>query len=75
LYVFISGLAMPRQNTEDSEVPQRRIAPNGYKLPTQLPEGIVVTDVCDKQWRIGKPIGLGGFGEIYLGNVTNSDVS
>ncbi|XP_077303035.1 back seat driver [Arctopsyche grandis] len=31
-----------------------------------LPPGEILTDVTQKQWRIGKPIGCGSFGEIYL---------
>ncbi|CAK1595028.1 unnamed protein product [Parnassius mnemosyne] len=31
-----------------------------------LPPGIVFTDVQLKKWRIGKPIGRGSFGRIYL---------
>lgn len=31
-----------------------------------LPSGIIFTDVLQKQWRIGKPIGRGSFGRIYL---------
>lgn len=31
-----------------------------------LPPGIVFTDVLQKKWRIGKPIGRGSFGRIYL---------
>ncbi|KAL0810438.1 hypothetical protein ABMA28_010577 [Loxostege sticticalis] len=31
-----------------------------------LPPGIVFSDVQQKKWRIGKPIGRGSFGRIYL---------
>ncbi|XP_072933903.1 uncharacterized protein [Epargyreus clarus] len=31
-----------------------------------LPPGIVFSDVLQKKWRIGKPIGRGSFGRIYL---------
>ncbi|CAH0718511.1 unnamed protein product, partial [Brenthis ino] len=31
-----------------------------------LPPGIVFTDILQKEWRIGKPIGRGSFGRIYL---------
>ena len=44
-------------------VPRR--SPNGYILPDPLPEGTVITDLKNKKWRLGKSIGLGGFGEIY----------
>nr|XP_032524370.1 uncharacterized protein LOC116775583 isoform X2 [Danaus plexippus plexippus] len=31
-----------------------------------LPPGIIFTDVLQKKWRIGKPVGRGSFGRIYL---------
>lgn len=44
----------------------KRKAANGYKLPDPLPEGLILTGTNKKSWRLGKSIGLGGFGEIYL---------
>lgn len=44
-----------------------RKAANGHRLPDPLPAGEILTDLCRKQWRLGKAVGLGGFGEIYLG--------
>ena len=46
------------------EVTPRR-SPNGYLLPLPVPVGIILTDLKRRQWKIGKSIGLGGFGEIY----------
>ncbi|KAH8028198.1 hypothetical protein HPB51_014153 [Rhipicephalus microplus] len=43
-----------------------RVAANGHRLPDPLPAGEVLTDLFKKQWRLGKAVGLGGFGEIYL---------
>ncbi|XP_032508827.1 serine/threonine-protein kinase VRK2 isoform X2 [Phocoena sinus] len=37
-----------------------------YRLPVPLPEGKVLDDVEGKQWVLGKMIGSGGFGLIYL---------
>ncbi|XP_004397787.1 PREDICTED: serine/threonine-protein kinase VRK2 [Odobenus rosmarus divergens] len=37
-----------------------------YKLPVPLPEGKVLGDTEGKQWMLGKMIGSGGFGLIYL---------
>ncbi|KAK6632412.1 hypothetical protein RUM44_007454 [Polyplax serrata] len=34
--------------------------------PVQIKEGEQLTDVAETKWRIGKSIGAGGFGEIYL---------
>ncbi|XP_041469728.1 serine/threonine-protein kinase VRK1-like isoform X1 [Lytechinus variegatus] len=36
-----------------------------YKLPETLPEGEVLRDIRKKEWKLGKPIGQGGFGMIY----------
>lgn len=45
------------------------MAPQRKKtLPKPLPEGFVLTDTEKKKWRLGKIIGQGGFGLIYLGN-------
>lgn len=46
-------------------VPRKKKA-NGYQMPVKIPNGEILTDVCKKQWKIGKSIGVGGFGEIYL---------
>lgn len=42
-----------------------------YKLPVPLPEGKVLDDMEGKQWTLGKMIGSGGFGLIYLAFPTN----
>lgn len=31
-----------------------------------LKQGEILTDLCGKEWKLGKAIGVGGFGEIYL---------
>lgn len=49
----------------DAEIKEPRRSPNGFILPDPLPEGLIVTDLRKKKWRLGKSIGLGGFGEIY----------
>ena len=47
--------------------PSKRKAANGYRLPDPLPEGEIITGITkQKSWRLGKSIGTGGFGEIYL---------
>lgn len=38
---------------------------NGYEMPKAAKPGIILTDNHKKQWKIGKSIGIGGFGEIY----------
>ena len=42
-----------------------RKAANGYKLPDPIPAGEVIT-AGKKSWRLGRSVGVGGFGEIYL---------
>ncbi|TRZ00001.1 hypothetical protein DNTS_015859 [Danionella cerebrum] len=40
--------------------------PKKYTVPRPLPDGSTLTDSEKKDWRIGKIIGKGGFGLIYL---------
>ncbi|KAL2083181.1 hypothetical protein ACEWY4_020954 [Coilia grayii] len=42
------------------------MAPKKKGLPNPLPDGLIVTDTEKKSWRLGKVIGSGGFGLIYL---------
>ncbi|CAK7297191.1 Serine/threonine-protein kinase VRK2 [Vulpes lagopus] len=42
-----------------------------YRLPVPLPEGKVLDDTEGKQWVLGKMIGSGGFGLVYLAFPTN----
>ncbi|KAL7294524.1 hypothetical protein TKK_0012054 [Trichogramma kaykai] len=54
----------PKRMAEES-IPQR-VAAYGCRLPEKLPPGEILTDITKKSWRIGEPIGSGGFGDIYL---------
>jgi len=63
--------AIPEENTAkpDEEVDDRetnRRSPNGFLLPDPLPKGERLVDSTKQEWVLGKPIGLGGFGELYL---------
>ncbi|KAL4641438.1 serine/threonine-protein kinase VRK2 isoform X1 [Arapaima gigas] len=51
-----------------SSSPQRvlKMPPRKQGLPPLLPEGWIVEDTERKSWRLGKIIGQGGFGTIYL---------
>ncbi|KAF7651826.1 hypothetical protein LDENG_00104670 [Lucifuga dentata] len=40
--------------------------PAKRKLAEEFPPGEVLTDACKKAWKLGAPIGQGGFGLIYL---------
>lgn len=64
LFLFLIT-ASPLLSTE--VMPPRR--KEKYKLPIPLPEGTVLDDMEGKQWVLGKLIGSGGFGLIYLGKV------
>jgi hypothetical protein len=65
---------MRRRTTEpaggaDIEQPKKRVASNGNKLPDPIREGEILTDITKNQWKLGRSIGVGGFGEIYLGKL------
>lgn len=58
----------------------KKFVSGGRATPTivreNLKPGEVLTDLTGKQWMIGKPIGVGGFGEIYLvSDVLNQEVT
>ena len=46
-----------------------RAPKGGHVLAAPLPDGELLTDNHKKQWRIGKPVGSGGFGLLYLGKI------
>lgn len=43
-------------------------APPKRKLPEEFPPGEVLTDTVKRCWKLGRPVGQGGFGLLYLGN-------
>lgn len=45
----------------------RAKAPAKRKLAEEFPPGEVLTDTGKKSWKLGAPVGQGGFGLIYLG--------
>ena len=47
--------------------PKATKKPRKPKGMVELPEGTVLTDLTKKHWRLGKLIGWGGFGALYLG--------
>jgi len=49
-------------------------AANGHQLAKPLPAGVVLTDLVKGEWKVGPPIGSGGFGLIYLGLFTLCDL-
>jgi len=58
--------------TEDTRENNRR-SPNGFLLPDPLPRGELLSDTIKQQWVLGKPIGCGGFGELYLASYLSPD--
>jgi hypothetical protein len=59
---------------ESTKVLPRR-SPNGYMLPEPVPVGIILTDLMKNRWKVGKSIGIGGFGEIYSAEKLMEDTS
>ncbi|KAM9294295.1 serine/threonine-protein kinase VRK1-like [Gastrophryne carolinensis] len=49
-----------------------RKAPAKTKLAELFPAGEVLTDSTKKQWKLGPPIGQGGFGRLYLADENSS---
>uniref|UniRef100_A0A8C6SMM7 VRK serine/threonine kinase 2 n=1 Tax=Neogobius melanostomus TaxID=47308 RepID=A0A8C6SMM7_9GOBI len=43
--------------------------PKKQTLPKPLPDGFILTDTEKKRWRLGRIIGQGGFGLIYLASL------
>ena len=62
----------PIKVSEDNREMNRR-SPNGFLLPDPLPRGEVLTDTIKQKWVLGKPIGVGGFGELYLASYQSKD--
>lgn len=56
------------------EIPVKRVAALGCKLPDQLPAGEILIDITQKKWRLGHTIGYGGFGDIYLGIIYHYNI-
>jgi len=52
--------------SKSSENESRPRGSNGFKLPDPIPEGEVLTDMTKQKWKLGKSIGVGGFGEVYV---------
>ncbi|XP_040268217.1 serine/threonine-protein kinase VRK1 isoform X1 [Bufo bufo] len=52
--------------------PAAKRAPPKRKLAEEFPQGEVLTDSAKKQWKLGAPIGQGGFGRLYLADENSS---
>ena len=62
-------------NIESANKALPRRSPNGYLLPEPVPVGITLKDLKQNRWKIGKSIGIGGFGEIYSAGLLADDNS
>jgi hypothetical protein len=65
---------MPKkEGSKDSKSkPKLKRAANGFVMALKVPLGEVLTDMCKKKWVVGPPIGQGGFGTIYSGDIFES---
>lgn len=60
----------PRQHlVVESPLHRKRNPITGYRIPDLIKHGEIVSDVTKKKWKIGKSIGVGAFGDIYLGKM------
>ena len=49
-----------------------RQGPAKRRLAEHFAPGEIITDMTKKEWKLGSPIGQGGFGCIYLGEYTST---
>lgn len=61
--LFLIAVEMPRVKAAQAG----RQGPAKRRLAEQFAAGEVMTDLSKKEWKLGLPIGQGGFGCIYLG--------
>lgn len=61
--LFCVTVKMPRVKAAQAG----RQGPAKRHLAEQFAAGEVITDMSRKEWKLGLPIGQGGFGCIYLG--------
>lgn len=57
---------------ESSSKRPKSVAPKKPRKPkgmVEVPEGTILTDLTKKQWKLGRLIGWGGFGALYLGKL------
>lgn len=50
----------------DDDPPRKRISNDNCVSTINIKPGEVLTDLTGKKWKLGKAIGIGGFGEIFL---------
>lgn len=60
--------ALGKRRTAATKAPMATKKPRKPRGMVELPQGLTLTDLTKKHWRIGRLIGWGGFGALYLGN-------
>ena len=68
-----SGLKVNSTKPSEDNREVNRRSPNGFLLPDPLPRGEVLVDTIKQKWILGKAIGVGGFGELYLASYQSND--
>lgn len=67
---------MLERDLYDEEPPKKKNLTQSDSPKQGIQAGEVLTDLTGKQWKLGKAIGQGGFGEIFLvSEDANEDVS
>uniref|UniRef100_A0A0B7BD82 non-specific serine/threonine protein kinase n=1 Tax=Arion vulgaris TaxID=1028688 RepID=A0A0B7BD82_9EUPU len=57
---------MPRRVASAAGAKRGPSAPRSHALPEEFPCGMLLKDLCKKEWHLGNVLGQGGFGLIYL---------
>lgn len=60
------GVRMETDEKEEGSESNSKKAAYGCQLAPKLPSGLKVKDARGNHWTLGRPIGSGGFGDIYL---------
>ncbi|KAK2568843.1 Serine/threonine-protein kinase VRK1 [Acropora cervicornis] len=63
--------ALGKRRAAATKAPMATKKPRKPRGMVELPEGLTLTDLTKKQWRIGRLIGWGGFGALYLASPEN----
>lgn len=66
--ILVLSIVVPRRRKQAASALDKMPArpPARRKLPEPLPEGMLLMDLEKKCWKLGRKIGQGGFGLIYL---------
>ena len=59
------GSVVSKSKKAPKKAPKKKAAPPVRKMAPPLPCGTILSGFTKKEWKLGKSIGKGGFGEIY----------